>query len=87
MLGTQHGRLYVTRHVAPNQAHFEPEYFLVLTEDGPTLFNLMGQCFQDISLTKWDIVVRKQCLNDNYLASNEKGPRKILDTTIQGSIA
>ncbi len=59
----------ITGHVMPNQAQFEPKYFLpfmhldlkstILTrlseakqEDNPTLFNLMGQCFQDIGLTK-----------------------------------
>jgi hypothetical protein len=87
MLGKKHGHLDITRHIAPDQAQFEPEYFLALTEGGPPLSNLIGQCFQDISLTERNKVVRKQCLNDNYLASNEKGPRKILATTIQGSIA
>jgi hypothetical protein len=32
-------------------------------EDGPTLFNLMGQCFHDVSLTEWTNVVAKQCPN------------------------
>jgi hypothetical protein len=52
MLGTQHGHLGITRHVVPEQARFEPEYFLALTEDGPPLFNLIGQYFQDVGLTK-----------------------------------
>jgi hypothetical protein len=30
-------------------------------EDGPTLFNLMGQCFQDVGLTEWTNIVGKQC--------------------------
>ncbi len=60
--------ILTTRHVAPDQARFEPEYFLALTEDGPPLFNLIGQCFQDVSLTEWNKVVGKQCLNDNDLA-------------------
>jgi hypothetical protein len=68
MLGTQHGHLYMTRHVAPNQARFEHKYFLVLTEDGPTLFNLIGQCFQDVGLTEWNNVVEKRCPNDTGLA-------------------
>jgi hypothetical protein len=67
MFGTQHGSLYVTRHVVPNQARFEPEYFIALTEDSPTLFNLMGQCFQDVGLTECNNVVRKGCLDDNNL--------------------
>jgi hypothetical protein len=68
MLGIQHGHLDITRHVAPNQAQFEPEYFLAHMEGGPPLFNLIGQCFQDVSLTKWNKVIRKRCLNDNDLA-------------------
>jgi hypothetical protein len=68
MLGTQHGHLGITRHVAPEQARFEPECFLALTEDGPPLFNLIGQCFQDIDLTESNKVVGKQCLDDNDLA-------------------
>jgi hypothetical protein len=59
MLGTQLGHLDITRHIAPNQAQFEPEYFIALTEDGPTLFNLIGQCFQDVGLTEWNNVVEK----------------------------
>jgi hypothetical protein len=52
----------------PEQARFEPEYFLALTEDGPPLFNLIGQCFQDVGFTEWNKVVGKQCLKDNDLA-------------------
>jgi hypothetical protein len=36
-------------------------------EDSPTLFNLMGQCFQDLGLTKWNNVVGKQCPNNTHL--------------------
>jgi hypothetical protein len=68
MFGTQHGHLDITRHVAPDQAQFEPGYFITLTEDGPTLFNLIGQCFQDVGLGKWNNVVKKQCPNDTNLA-------------------
>jgi hypothetical protein len=35
--------------------------------DSSTLFNLMGQCFQDVGLTKWTNVVGKQCPNDMHL--------------------
>ena len=59
---------WTTRHVAPDQAIFEPEYFLALTEDGPLLLNHIDQCFQDVSLTKWNKVVGRQCLKDNDLA-------------------
>ena len=37
-------------------------------EDGPTLFNLIGQCFQDVRLTKSNKVVGKQCPDNNDLA-------------------
>jgi hypothetical protein len=30
-------------------------------EDGPLLFSLMGQCFQDVGLTKWTSIISKQC--------------------------
>ncbi len=67
MLGTQHGHLYVIRHVVPDQARFEPEHFMVLTEDGPTLFNLISQSFQDNGFTECNNVFGKQCLNDTNL--------------------
>jgi hypothetical protein len=60
MLGTQHGHLDITRHVAPDQARFEC--------DGPPLFNLIGQCLQDVGLTELNKVIGKQFLNDNDLA-------------------
>jgi hypothetical protein len=30
----------------------------------PLLFSLMGQCFQDVGLTKWTSIITKQCPND-----------------------
>jgi hypothetical protein len=33
-------------------------------DDGPLLFNLMGQCFQDVGLIKWTSIIAKQCLNE-----------------------
>jgi hypothetical protein len=68
MLGTQHGHLGITRHVAPEQAQFESKYFLDLTEDGPPLFNLIGQCLQDVSFTESNKVVGKRRLDNNDLA-------------------
>ena len=32
-------------------------------DNGPLLFNLMGQCFQDVGLTEWASVITKQYLN------------------------
>jgi hypothetical protein len=68
VLGTQHGHLDITKNVAPDQARFEPEYFIVLTEDSPTLFSLIGQCVLDVGLTKWNNVVKKRCPNNTNLA-------------------
>ncbi len=33
-------------------------------DNGPRLFNLMGQCFQDVGLTKWTKVIVKRCPDD-----------------------
>jgi hypothetical protein len=33
-------------------------------DNGPLLFSLLGQCFQDVGLTEWTSVVAKQCLDD-----------------------
>jgi hypothetical protein len=30
-------------------------------DNGPLLFSLMGQCFQDLGLTEWTSVIVKQC--------------------------
>jgi hypothetical protein len=35
-------------------------------DDGPLLFNLIFQCFQDLGLTKWTSVITKQCPDDAY---------------------
>ncbi len=42
-------------------------------EDSPTLFSLMGQCFQDISLTKWTNIVGKQYPKKTYLTKENFG--------------
>ncbi len=33
-------------------------------DDGPLLFNIMGQCFQGVDLTKWTNIIAKRCPND-----------------------
>ncbi len=70
------GTKEITGHVAPNQAQFGTEYFLLYTlpnfkskiltrlsdsqkDNGPLLFSLLGQCFQDVGLTEWTTVVTK----------------------------
>jgi hypothetical protein len=59
---------WTTRQVTPDQARFEQEYFLALTEDGSPLFNRIGQCFQDVSLIEWNKVLKERYLDNNYLA-------------------
>ncbi len=70
----------ITGHVAPNQAWFGAEYFLAYTlpdfksnmtwlsaeqkDNGPLLFSLMGQCFQDVGLTEWTSIIAKRCPED-----------------------
>jgi hypothetical protein len=33
-------------------------------DNGPLLFSLLSQCFQDIGLTEWTSVIAKGCPND-----------------------
>jgi hypothetical protein len=33
-------------------------------DNGPLLFNLMGQCFQNVGLTKWTSIIAKRCPDD-----------------------
>jgi hypothetical protein len=33
-------------------------------DNGPLLFSLLGQCFQDVGLTEWTSVIAKQCQNN-----------------------
>ncbi len=68
------GTKNITGNVAPDQAQFGVLFTLpdfkskILThhsdaqkDDGPTLFSLMSQGFQDVDLTKKTSVVAKQC--------------------------
>ncbi len=38
-------------------------------DNGPLLFSLLGQCFQDVGLTEWTSVVAKQCPDDAIIDS------------------
>jgi hypothetical protein len=33
-------------------------------DNGPLLFSLLGQCFQDVGLTEWTSIIAKQCPED-----------------------
>jgi hypothetical protein len=61
----QLGTEYLLAYTLPN---FKSKILTRLSDtqkdNGPLLFNVMGQCFQDIGLTKWTRVVAKQCPND-----------------------
>jgi hypothetical protein len=35
-------------------------------DDGPLLFSLLDQCFQDVGLAEWTSIVAKQCLDNAY---------------------
>jgi hypothetical protein len=50
-------------------------------DNGPTLVNLMGQCFQDVGLTEWMNVIVKQCPNntDHTKANFDKCIRDCLE--------
>jgi hypothetical protein len=52
--------------------------------NGPLLFNLMGQCFQDVGLTKWTSVIVKQCPNnaDHMKANFNKCIRDYLEDVV-----
>ncbi len=50
-------------------------------DNGPLLFNLMGQCFQGVGLTKWTSVIVKWCPNnaDHTKANIDKCIRDYLE--------
>jgi hypothetical protein len=69
---------FTVNGVAPDQARFGPEIFLMQMlpdfelqivsclpankqRDGPTLFPLFEQCFQEVHLTEWKNVVSARC--------------------------
>ncbi len=33
-------------------------------DNGPLLFSLLGQCFQDVGLTEWTSIIAKRCPDD-----------------------
>jgi hypothetical protein len=47
-------------------------------DNGPLLFSLIGQCFQDVDLTKWTIVILKWCPKDAD-RTKEKFDQYIMD--------
>jgi hypothetical protein len=53
--------LRLTRHTPQFQVKDFDGLLDAKKDNGPTLFNLMGQCFQDVGLTEWTNIVTKQC--------------------------
>ncbi len=58
----QFGAEYFLAYTLPN---FKSKILTRLSDsqkdNGPLLFSLLGQCFQDVGLTEWTSVVTKQC--------------------------
>ncbi len=78
----QFGAKYFLAFMLP---HFKSKILTRLSyiqrDNGPTLFNLMGQCFQNIGLTEWMNVITKQCPTnaDHAKANFDKCIRNYLD--------
>jgi hypothetical protein len=68
----QFGGEYFIGYTLPN---FKSKMLIQLLDmqkdNGSLLFSLMGQCFQDVGLTKWTSVIAKQCPNNaDYTKTN-----------------
>ncbi len=58
------GMEYFLEYTLPNFKSKILTWLLDMQKDnGPLLFSLMDQCFQDVGLTKWTSIVAKQCPN------------------------
>ncbi len=56
----QFGPKYFLASMLPNfKSKILTQFSDAKKDDGPTLFNLMGQCFQDVGLTEWTNIVAK----------------------------
>jgi hypothetical protein len=59
------GAEYFLAYTLPN---FKSKIWTQLSDtqkdNGPLLFSFMGQCFQDVGLTKWTGIIAKQCPNN-----------------------
>jgi hypothetical protein len=61
----QFGAEYFLMFTLPNfKTNFLTQLLGTQKDNGLTLFNLMGQCFQDVGLTKWTNVIAKQYLTN-----------------------
>jgi hypothetical protein len=61
----QFGAEYFLAYMLPNfKSKILTRILDTQKDDGPLLFSLLGQCFQDVDLTEWISIVMKQCPND-----------------------
>jgi hypothetical protein len=59
------GTEYFLAYTLPNFKSKILAQLLDLQKDnGPLLFSLLGQCFQDVGLTEWTSVIAKRCPNN-----------------------
>jgi hypothetical protein len=59
------GAKYFLGYMLPNfKSKILTQLLAEQKNDGPLLFNLIGQCFQGIGLTKWTSVITKRCPKD-----------------------
>ncbi len=61
----QFGAEYFLMYTLPNfKSKFLTQLLDAQNNNSPLLFSFLGQCFQDVGLTKWTSVVAKPCPND-----------------------
>ncbi len=59
------GAEYFLAYTLPDfKSKILPQLLDTQKDNGPLLFSFLGQCFQDVGLTKWTSVVAKWCSND-----------------------
>ncbi len=57
---------YFLAYMLPNfKSKISTQLSNLQKDNGPLLFSLLGQCFQDVGLTEWTSVVAKQCPNNS----------------------
>jgi hypothetical protein len=61
---TRFGTEYFLTYTLPNfKSKILTQLLDTQKDDGPLLFDLMGQCFQEVGLTEWTSVIANLCLN------------------------
>ncbi len=78
----QFGAEYFLAYTLPNfKSKILTQLLDAQKDNGPLLFNLMGQCFHGVSLTKWTSIIAKCCPNnaDRTKANFDKCIRDYLE--------